>query len=144
MFGGDQDAPLRIQCPCARIQLELTGDPLVCVYCHCDDCQVVHGAAYLPAAIYRFAQVRVIAGAPGIWRRKSTARAFCRDCGARVFAEPEGQVLRSIPAYLLPAGVFRPTCHMQCQHALVPVADDLPHYRGFPPGLGGSDERVSW
>jgi hypothetical protein len=32
--------------------MELTGEPLVQFYCHCDDCQAVHGAAYAPESVY--------------------------------------------------------------------------------------------
>jgi hypothetical protein len=133
-----------VACPCEAVKLTVDGEPIVCVYCHCDDCQAVHGAAYLPAALYRFEQTRLVEGVPGIWRRKVTARAFCRDCGTRMFAQPPGQTIRSFPAHLLPAGVFVPTCHINCRFAVMPVRDDLPHYAGFPQILGGSDERVAW
>jgi hypothetical protein len=133
-----------IQCGCGAVKMELWGEPLVCLYCHCDDCQAVHGAAYLPAAMYRAEQVLVTAGEPGSWRRKTTARAFCRDCGSRLYAEPAGLGVRSVCASLLPAGVFRPAFHMNCRYALAPVADGLPHFKGEPVMFGGSDERVAW
>ena len=131
-------------CACGAIELELTGEPLVCLYCHCSDCQAVHGGAYVPAALYRFEQTRLVTGRPLLWVRKHTARATCRDCGTRVWAEPPGEWLRSVPGGLLPAGVFVPAFHMQCQDAVAPVADGLPHYRGFPALLGGSDELMPW
>jgi hypothetical protein len=135
---------ITIECACGEVKLEVSGEPLVSVYCHCDDCQAVHGAAYLPAAIYRLEQVRVVAGLPAIWRRKTTARGFCGRCGTRLYAEPEGAEFRSLSAYLLPDAAFRPSCHINCQFALLPVRDDLPHFRGFPAAMGGSDERVPW
>ena len=42
------DKTVLVQCRCGEVQLELTGDPTVQFYCHCDDCQAVHGAAYVP------------------------------------------------------------------------------------------------
>lgn len=42
-----------IQCHCGAIRMELTGDPVAQFYCHCDDCQAVHGAAYVPVVMYR-------------------------------------------------------------------------------------------
>jgi hypothetical protein len=138
------DEPIAITCLCGDLKLEIAGDPIVCVYCHCDDCRAIHGGAYLAAAIYRTTEVRILAGEPLIWRHKSTARATCRRCGARVFAEPPGLGVRSITAHLLPGGVFTPAFHMQCQHALLPVVDSLPHFKGYPAMLGGSDERVFW
>jgi hypothetical protein len=133
-----------IRCLCGDIRVAVTGAPLVSVYCHCDDCRAVHGAACLPAAIYPFAQVTVVAGEPSRWVYRHTVRATCRTCGTRLYAEPPGEWVRSVSASLLPAGSFAPAFHMQCQHALFPVSDALPHYKGFPALLGGSDEVVSW
>jgi hypothetical protein len=133
-----------IQCLCGAVKMELEGEPVAQFFCHCDDCQAVHGAAYLPAAMYRTAQTRLTAGLPALWKRKTTTRATCPACGTRIFAEPAGIGIRSIPAYLLPKDTFRPTFHMQCRHALLPVKDDLPHYKGEPAMFGGSDEQVDW
>jgi hypothetical protein len=33
---------------------------------------------------------------------------------------------------------------MQCQFAVRPVSDDLPHYKSMPKRFGGSDETVKW
>lgn len=133
-----------IQCPCGAVKLELSGEAVAHFYCHCDDCQVVHGAAYLPAVMYRIPQTRLVAGQPALWALKTTTRATCRDCGTRLFAEPRGLGVRSISAVLLPKGMFQPTFHMQCQYALLPVRDDLPHYKGYPARFGGSDEQLPW
>jgi hypothetical protein len=133
-----------IQCGCGAVRIELEGEPFISLYCHCDDCQAVHGGAYLPAAMYRTSQTRVVAGQPRLWRRKTTARGFCGDCGTRLFAEPAELDMRSIPASLLPPGLFRPTFHMQCRFAVAPVGDDLPHFQGEPPFFGGSDQRMRW
>jgi hypothetical protein len=59
-----------------------------------------------------------------------------------VFAEP-GQWVRRVPACLLPRGAFQPSFPMQCQHAHLPVHDNLPHFDGFAPLFGGSDDRVA-
>ena len=133
-----------VACVCGEVKVGLVGEPLACVYCHCDDCQLVHGAAYLPAAMYRFEQTRILAGEPQQWKLRHTVRATCRTCGTRIFAEPPGQWLRSVTAHLLPRGVFQPTFHMNCRYALLPVRDALPHYKEFPAMFGGSDEQMPW
>src|SRR3954469_21670553 len=110
-----------IACECGVVTMELTGEPMAHLYCHCEDCQAVHGAAYVAAAMYRYAQTRIVAGEPLLWKRRHTVRGTCRECGTRVFAEPPGQWVRSITATLLPGGTFGPSFHMQCQHARLPV-----------------------
>jgi len=33
---------------------------------------------------------------------------------------------------------------MQCQFAVLPVTDALPHFRGLPAAFGGSNETMDW
>lgn len=137
-------ATIPIQCNCGAIKLELTGEPLAQFYCHCDDCQTVHGGAYIPVAVYPRDAVRLVAGEPKQWKLKVTPRASCPECGTRLFADPPKAGFRGVLATLLPKGMFKPAFHIQCQHAMNPVKDDLPHYKSFPAMFGGSDEKVAW
>jgi hypothetical protein len=135
---------IEAQCRCGAIGLKITGEPVVQLYCHCDDCQVAHGAAYVPAAIYPAAAVEVIRGAPTAMVVKATERMRCAACGAYLFSEIASANMRSVSGYVLPKGEFNPQFHVQCVHAVLPVIDNLPHYKGFPPAFGGADEFVAW
>ena len=132
------------RCNCGGVTLALSGDSVAQFYCHCDDCQAVHGAAFVPIALYRASDVKITSGASSVYQRKQTPRHSCPTCGTRLFADLPAFGLRSVVAQLLPAGTFNPTFHMQCQHARVPLKDDLPHFKGFPPLFGGSDDEVVW
>jgi hypothetical protein len=134
----------RIECLCGTVKVELLGEPKAEFYCHCDDCQAAHGAAYLSIQMYPAAAVNVIEGNPLSWRLKATPRATCSACGTRVFAEPPGLGIRGVNAYLLPAGTFRPTMHIFCKFARCPVKDDLPHFATVPVAFGGSGETIDW
>lgn len=135
---------MHVQCGCGNIALEITGEPMAQFFCHCDDCQAAHGAAYVPESVYRADEVRVVKGEPASWALERNPRFFCRDCGTRLFIEVTARGLRGVNGYILPAGSFRPQYHMQCRYALHPVQDDLPHYRAFAPQFGGPDERMDW
>ncbi len=37
----------KVQCRCGAVEIEISAEPIVQFYCHCDDCQAVHGAAYV-------------------------------------------------------------------------------------------------
>jgi hypothetical protein len=124
------------------VKLEIAGEPVAQFYCHCDDCQVVHGAAYVPVAVYPSAAVKVSSGTPGTWQLRVTPRNSCPRCGSRLFAESHG--MRIVSAYLLPADRRRPGMHIHCRFAVAPVRDGLPHFAGLPAALGGKDERVAW
>jgi hypothetical protein len=135
---------IEAECRCGAIGLKIAGEPVVQLYCHCDDCQAAHGAAYVPAAIYPAQTVEIVRGKPVPMVVKATPRMRCADCGAYLFSELAGVRMRSVSAYLLPREKFRPQFHVQGAHAVLPVVDDLPHYRGFPASFGGAEEFVAW
>ena len=43
---------MRAACRCGAVEIEITGEPIAQFYCHCDDCQIVHGSAYVPESVY--------------------------------------------------------------------------------------------
>jgi hypothetical protein len=135
---------IEIQCRCGAVRVELRGEPIAQFFCHCDDCQAVHGAAYIPVAMYPANAVKVTGGTPFVWTLRATPRTTCRECGTRVFAEVPPIRVRTVSGFLLPRGMFQPAFHMQCVFAVRPVKDDLPHFKAFPARFGGSDETVDW
>jgi hypothetical protein len=135
---------IHAQCNCGAVKLEIEGAPIAQFYCHCDDCQAVHGAAYVPVAMFPDAAVKVVAGAPLQYALKVNPRTTCPQCGTRLYASPPGMGVKGVMAAILPPGIFTPAFHIQCQYARVPVRDELPHFKGFPGAFGGSDETVAW
>lgn len=132
------------QCRCGAVGLRIAGEPVLQLYCHCDDCQAAHGAAYVLSAIYPAPAVEVVRGEPVPMMIRTTRRMRCVACSMHLFSEIESVGMRSVNGYLLPRGEFRPQFHVQCQHAVLPVVDDLPHYKGFPAAFGGREEFVAW
>jgi len=120
---------IEAQCRCGAIGMKIMGEPVVQLYCHCDDCQ----AAYAPAAIYPAQAVEVVRGSPTTMLVKATPRKRCEACGMYLFSEIASVGMRSVSAYLLPKGEFKPQFNVQCACAVLPVVDNLPHYKGFPP-----------
>lgn len=135
---------MEIECRCGAIGVSLSGEPITCFYCHCDDCQVAHGAAYVPVVLYPARAVTVTRGEPISWMVKATPRTTCPRCGTRMFASPPRAPIRGVTASLLPSGLFQPRFHIFCAFAMLPVRDSLPHYRTVPPLLGGSEDTVDW
>lgn len=133
-----------VKCRCGAVELGIAGEPIAQVYCHCDDCQTAHGAAYALNAIYPADALQVTRGSPATSAVKATPRLHCSSCGTHLFTEVAPVNMRSLNAYLLPKGTFAPQFHVQCAHAVMPVVDDLPHYKGFPAVFGGDDEVMPW
>jgi hypothetical protein len=126
------------------VQIAISAAPMVQFYCHCDDCQAVHGGAYVPESVYPAHAVTVVRGATTTWKLKRNPRVSCAACGTRLFIDVLAFKLRGVNGYLLPPGAFKPAFHVQCQFAVRPVKDDLPHYKAMPPQFRGSDEKVDW
>jgi hypothetical protein len=59
-----------VSCLCGAVKIRLVGKPLVQFYCDCDDCQAVHGAAYVPVAMFRSA-----APLPARWKEPPEEKA---------------------------------------------------------------------
>jgi hypothetical protein len=133
-----------IACVCGSVQVRLSGEPAVQFYCHCDDCQASSGGAYVSLALYPADAVTVAKGDLNTWTHKTMPRSRCAVCGTVILAEVPGGTLIAIKANLFPAGEFKPAFHEHCSYAVLPVKDELPHYKGLPPEFGGTDETVDW
>ncbi len=141
--GADAQA-MEARCPCGSVMLELRGEPLGQVYCHCDDCQRAHGAAYVPRAIFPRDAVLILSGVTGSWVNRTRTMIICAECGSHLYGEQDGSPFRGVNAALFPQGKFIPQAHFYCQYAVAPVVDDLPHYRDFPAEYGGSGDIMGW
>jgi len=85
----------KIQRRCRAVEVEITAEPIVQFYCHCDDCQAVQGGAYAPESVYPADAVKVVRGDPTNGNLKRNPRATCRKCGTRVVIDVEARRLRA-------------------------------------------------
>jgi hypothetical protein len=77
---------------CGAVRYECTGDPVFMGNCHCRDCQRAGGGAYNPAIGVPRSAVK-ITGTVKYYESKADSgspakRAFCPNCGSRLFSEP--------------------------------------------------------
>ena len=63
----------KVECRCGATELEISANPIVQFFCHCDDCQAVHGGAYAPESVYSADAVKVVRGDPTTWKRAGLA-----------------------------------------------------------------------
>jgi hypothetical protein len=137
-------ATTMINCHCGSVKIRLTGEPVAQLYCHCHDCQRISGGAYVPYAAFPSDAVEVLEGKTFTWALKTNPRTRCANCGTLLFGQPVGMGVRGIVGHLMPAGSFNAQFHINCQEAMNPVVDKLPHFKGFPAAFGGSDDQVAW
>ena len=74
-----------IQCRCGAVEIEISAAPIVQFYCHCDDCQAVHGGSFPESVIRRTpsrssAAIRRIGNSSAI--RASPAANVARGCSS--------------------------------------------------------------
>jgi hypothetical protein len=79
-------------CMCGAVRYELDAAPIFMGNCHCRDCQRANGAAYNPAIGVPRSAMKV-AGDVKYYESKTdsgnmTRRAFCPNCGSRLFSDP--------------------------------------------------------
>ena len=111
-----------IVCRCGGVRAELDGPHVAQFYCHCDDCQAVHGAAYVSIALYPAAAVRVVAGEVVEFIHRTMPRDRCAACATQLFGKVVGQPLVGVKANLLPVGEFAPAFHVRAYRA-APAGD---------------------
>ena len=133
---------IRLTCSCGAVEMKLAGRALLQYFCHCDDCQAVHGTAY-PCAVYPTNAVEV-RGETCARVLKTSPRTKCSRCGTYLFAEIPGRDVRGVNGALFPEGAFVPEFHIQCKFAKNPIMDDLPHFESLPSRFGGSGELMKW
>ena len=135
---------ISVRCRCGAVEIEISDDPIAQFFCHCDDCHAVHGAAYAPESVYRASAVKVTRGEPSSWTLKRNPRFSCRECSTRLFIDVLNRGLRGVNGYLLARESFQAQYHMQCQFAVRPIVDDLPHFKSRAPQFGGPGDTVDW
>ncbi len=134
---------MNISCLCNAVQIRISAEPIAQFWCHCADCQTVHGAAYVAEAIYPAAGVEIISGETTSFALKRTPRISCARCGTRLVIELPDIDMRAVNGYLL-KDAFMPSLHINCGDAIAPVKDNLPHYATMPAAFGGDDKMVDW
>jgi hypothetical protein len=134
---------MELACPCSAVKIRISADPIAQFWCHCRDCQTVHGAAYVAEVVYLADAVEVLHGETTAFALKTTPRLSCAVCATRLVIELDDLGMRSINGYLL-GDRFQPTLHINCAEAIAPVHDGLPHYATKPAAFGGDDKLVAW
>ena len=135
-------------CFCGAIRYAVSGDPLFAGYCHCQDCRDFGGAPMIAFTLFPLDAFEVLAGEEHLktYRRvPETPRASCAQCGGgigviRSEADPPHA---GISPLLLDGFKFEPTMHVFCEHAVIEINDNLPHYKDIPTELGGTGELIA-
>ncbi|RYO92562.1 hypothetical protein DL762_001596 [Monosporascus cannonballus] len=129
-------------CSCGRVKYWLSRDkPLISKYCHCIDCQSLHGAPFQWAAIFHKEDLHFEKGAEGLafynsqdkqTHHKLPCKVSCAYCHTPIMDEGRNMVLMfpGIIKYENPEHKkwFDPQCHIFYSQRVVDIPDGKPKW----------------
>jgi hypothetical protein len=137
---------LKSSCMCGAVQLELSGDPPVMAYCHCESCRGWLAAPVHAAALWPAANVKIVRGADklGVFKRtEASHRKFCTSCGTAVLVDHPAMGMVDVPAGRVQGLAYKPGLHVHYGEKVMAVKDGLPKFKDFPKEFGGSGTVVA-
>lgn len=132
-------------CFCGAVTLEVTGEPEVMGYCHCQSCRSWSGGPVNAFSLWKPEAVRVTKGAESIATYEKTPlsqRKYCAKCGGHLMTNHPPLGMVDVFAATIPTLAFKPGVHVNYAETVLPMKDGLPKLRDFPKEFGGSGESV--
>ena len=125
--------PIRGQCFCGHVQIELRSEPSSACHCHCESCQRASGAAYVTWAAFSLADFEMTKGT--LVERQSSPgvrRGHCGQCGTTMTYLSEraaNEIDVAVACFDQPA-IIRPSAHIwiEDKQPWVELNDDLPKF----------------
>jgi hypothetical protein len=133
-------------CFCGAVQVEVTGEPVVMGYCHCESCRTWSASPVNAFMLWKPESVHVTKGADKIGTFNKTPRSFrkwCRSCGGHLFNEHPHWNLVDVYAATIPEFPFKAGLHVNYQETKLPMHDGVPKLRDIPKEMGGSGESIA-
>ncbi len=134
------------QCFCGAIEFEVSGNPAVMGYCHCDDCTNWAAAPVNAFSLWPTSNVKITKGEECVQIFSKTGRAHrksCATCGGNVFNSLPDLDLVAVYPNLVPELRHEPTMHLYYKDKTISIKDGLPKFSDFPTEFGGSGEMLS-
>ena len=128
-------------CLCGAITFEIAPPYRWFAHCHCSLCRKQHGTLFGTGLGVTAERFRWLQGEDAIVHYRATAafeRPFCAHCGSAVPALSHERGTWHVPAGLVAGDVgARPRSHIfvASKSSLHTIADALPQYAAYPPGI---------
>jgi len=149
----EKAASYRSKCWCGAVVFEFAGDPIDAKYCHCHQCQQLHGAPFQWAVLYHKTSVRLVKGSENIQfysttRKESVhdvpCKIACSICRAPLADEGRAMVMAYPSSFIFHEkdehnesarhgrvpDTFRPKAHIFYKERLMEILDGVPKWSG--------------
>ncbi len=119
-------------CLCGDIRYEISGEPVLQLFCFCSDCRGTTGSDGWPGYMVNDADFAIIQGSPKGFERISKegrliTQKFCGTCGTTLWGETSFGLVSVSAATLDDPSVFKPTKKVYLEGA--------PHWARIPSEL---------
>ncbi len=131
----------RGQCFCGAVKIEVSGEPEVMGYCHCQSCRSWAAAPVNAFTLWQQTALRITDGGEYLAMFQKTAaseRQYCKKCGGHLMTNHPSLGLVDVYAATLPSLKFVPALHVNYVETVLPMRDGLPKFRDMPAESGGS------
>ena len=133
-------------CFCQSVKLEVKGDPVASVVCHCKICRQWSASPVNGATLWKPDDVKITAGKEHLnsfAKTEGHKRTWCTKCGGHVFTD-HTDTYGFIDVYcsILEDFEFKPFAHINYASSILPIKDGLPKFKDFPEDFGGTGETM--
>ena len=127
-------------CYCGHVKVEVTGEPVLSAYCHCESCRTWHSAPMAALAAWPEEAVTVHGDVVVSEKYDQTQRTACPKCGGGVLTTKPGLGWKVVyPLTLSGSGfAYQPAAHIHYGERVIDFNDGLPKFMDVPEDAGGS------
>eukprot|EP00931_Biecheleriopsis_adriatica_P120501 TRINITY_DN95629_c0_g1_i1.p1 TRINITY_DN95629_c0_g1~~TRINITY_DN95629_c0_g1_i1.p1 ORF type:complete len:589 (+),score=93.63 TRINITY_DN95629_c0_g1_i1:129-1895(+) len=129
------------RCLCGAVELVVTGEPMMRLLCHCEDCRRWTGSVGQLSSMYRRHQVELTG--PTISFRKNASSSNIRRCCATCYSliyndhlDPSSNLVDICSGIL--ESEFKPSAHLFYEERIMQIDDDVRKWCNMPVEMGGS------
>ena len=134
------------KCFCGEVEVEISGEPIAMMVCHCNVCRSWSASPVNGATLFKPEDVAVTKGADSLRsyaQNEGHDRSWCDKCGGHVLTDHRDTYgIVDVYAAVIEGLTFTPTAHVNYESAVMPVKDGLPKFKDFPAEMGGSGEML--
>ena len=134
------------KCFCGAVEVEIQGDPIGMMVCHCKVCRSWSASPVNGATLFKPEQVKITKGEENLNKfalNEGHDRTWCKKCGGHLLTDHTNTYgIIDVYSSVLENFEFKPTAHVNYESTILPMKDGLPKFKDFPEDMGGSGETI--